>query len=72
MKIEILEPILHERDRFETGEIRIVDDSLGAYFCGCGWAKDLDGNVKTATRDINRVTLYGVGKSSHASSVKEI
>ena len=72
MKIEILEPILHERDRFETGEIRIVDDSLGAYFCGCGWAKDVDGKVETKPRDINRVTLYGIGKTSHGSRVKEI
>jgi hypothetical protein len=50
MKIEILETFLDGRDRYEKGEIREVSDESGVYFCGCGWAKDVEGKVETAER----------------------
>jgi len=53
MKIELLEKVMHGRDVFEAGDVRTVQDDLGAYFCSCGWAKDVDGNVETAERDIH-------------------
>ena len=65
MKVEILEEsIKHEIDgvlvTFEEGEIRSVPDNVGSYFCANGWAKDVDGNVETAARDVNRAVLLDV------------
>lgn len=53
MKIEMLEKVRHGRDVFEADDVRTVPDDLGAYFCSCGWAKDLAGNVETAERDVH-------------------
>ena len=47
MRIEALTEFLHGRERYMQGDVRTVADDLGAYFCQCGWAKDLDGNVET-------------------------
>lgn len=41
MKIEVKKLFLHERDRFEAGEVRVVDDELGAYFLQQGWAVEV-------------------------------
>ena len=65
MKVEILEPsIKHEIDgvlvTFEQGEIRSVPDNVGSFFCANGWAKDVDGNVETAERDVNRLAMLDV------------
>ena len=57
MKIEMLEKVMHGRDVFEAGETRVVDDDLGAYFCGLGWAKDTAGRVPTGERNTQAVTL---------------
>ena len=38
MKIVCDTTFLHDRDRFEKGDQRTVDDSLGAYFIKNGWA----------------------------------
>lgn len=57
MKIELLEKVLHGRDKFEAGDVRTVDDDLGAYFCAAGWAKDLDGNVETVPHQKNHKVL---------------
>jgi hypothetical protein len=40
-KIEIVEPggFLHERDRFNEGEIRILPAALAGEFIRLGWAK---------------------------------
>lgn len=65
MKIEILEKIQHGRDVFEPGDIRTVPDTLGAYFCNCGWAKDVDGKTPTGTRDVNRVVTLDVDGTAH-------
>lgn len=57
MKIEALEKFMHGWDVFEQGDIRTVDAEHGAYFCNCGWAKDVDGKVETGKRDTTTVTL---------------
>ena len=57
MKIELLETVKHERDTFEKGDIRTVSDGVGNYFCSCGWAKDIDGNVTTGERNTSEVRL---------------
>ena len=71
MKIEILEKILHEREVFEAGETRVVDDALGQYFCANGWAKDVDGNVQTGERDVNRRVTLNVDSARHATVAGE-
>ena len=38
MKIICTTTFLHDRDRFEAGDARTVDDALGAYFVRNGWA----------------------------------
>lgn len=72
MKIEVLEKVLHGREVFEAGDVRTVPDDLGAYFCSCGWAKDVDGNVATAERDVNakRVVPDSVVHGVTAGEVK--
>lgn len=45
MKIECTTTFLHERDRFEAGDVRTVPDNLGALFVGLGWAKDASGDA---------------------------
>jgi hypothetical protein len=67
MKIEMLEKVLHGRDVFEAGEVRVVEDWLGEHFCKCGWAKDLDGNVETVPRDPNRQVTLAVDGAQHAT-----
>lgn len=47
MEIKVLKTFLDGRDRFEAGEIRQVSDENGAYFCDCGWAEDVSGEVPT-------------------------
>lgn len=72
MKIEMLEKVLHGRDVFEAGDVRTVPDDVGAYFCACGWAKDVDGNVETAERDVHakRVVPESVAHGVTAGEVK--
>jgi len=43
-KIEITEPggFLHGRDRFNEGEVRVLDAALAGEFIRLGWAKDAD------------------------------
>ena len=53
MKIEILEETgikTPEYGHMQKGEIRIVDDHLGAYYCSNGWARDCDEKVPTGER----------------------
>lgn len=53
MKIEILEEtgIKHAPyGHMQKGEIRVVDDHDGQFFCGNGWALDVDENVPTGKR----------------------
>lgn len=48
MRIEILKTFLDGRDRYEKGEIRMVSDKDGEYFCSTFGAKDVDGMVPTS------------------------
>lgn len=57
MKIEMLEKVMHGREVFEAGDVRTVADDLGEYFCSCGWAKDVDGNVETGERNTTAAVL---------------
>lgn len=41
MRIEAKRTFLHGRDRYEKGDLRTVDDSLGAYFVKQGWAAEV-------------------------------
>ena len=68
MKVEILETIKHERDQFEAGETRVVPDNLGAYFCANGWAKDTEGKVETAERDIHRTAILDPSVANQESN----
>lgn len=49
MRVEALTRFKHGRETWEHGDIRTVADDLGTYFCDCGWAKDLDGNIPTGS-----------------------
>jgi hypothetical protein len=65
MKIEILTTFLDGRDRYEAGEVRVVDDAIGARFVANGWAKDEAGRVAVSaagetTLDIQNVTTNQV------------
>lgn len=59
MKILCLTTFLHEKDRFEKGDMRTVEDSLAAYFIAQGWAglagvdpvSPADGPVNLAVQD---------------------
>ena len=57
MKIEMMENVKHDRLDFAEGEIRVVDDAVGAYFCEMGWAKDVEGKVETKPREPRDVRL---------------
>lgn len=57
MKIELLEKVLHDRQVYEAGEVRMVDDALGAHFCALGWARDADGGTATGERDTTKRVL---------------
>ena len=47
MKIECLTTFLDGKDRYESGDVRTVDDEKGAQFVANGWAKDVTGRVVT-------------------------
>ena len=70
MKIELLETVLHGRERFEAGDIRTVPDDLGAYFCAAGWAQDVDGAVATGERSTTEVRLTPENVA-HANATEE-
>lgn len=53
MKIEILEwtGIKHAPyGHMLLGEVRVVSDQAGLFFCANGWAKDVTGQVATGPR----------------------
>ena len=71
MRIKVISPngFRHGRDEYVNGDERTVPDHLGTYFCNAGWAEDLDGKVKTAPRDVNRVVLLEVETAKHYASL---
>ena len=46
--IEILRNIKHDGQQFHSGEVRIVTEQLGGYFCGNGWAREQGGEAVPA------------------------
>ena len=60
MQVKLLEAIKHQGRDFGVNDVTTVDDSTGAYFCGNGWAEDMDGKVKTAARDVNKSAKLNV------------
>ena len=57
MKIEALTTFIIGRDRFEAGDVRTVSDESGAFYCDCGWAKDITGQTTTGTQADGSVDL---------------
>ncbi len=62
MKIICTTTFLDGRDRFESGEVRVVDDAAGARFIAAGWAA-IPGEQPTApatgdtTLDVQRAVI---------------
>ena len=74
MKVQIIESsIKHEIDgvlvTFEQGDIRTIPDVHGEFFCKNGWAKDVDGNIETAERDVNRTIVLNVRSAKSTMEV---
>lgn len=57
MKIECLTTFLDGTDRYESGDVRTVDDEKGAQFVANGWATDVAGRVATGGTDMATVDL---------------
>ena len=57
MKVRLFERVSHDGQRFESDEIRVVPDDVGAYFCRLGWAEDAAGIVPTGERKAGAVRL---------------
>lgn len=62
MKIVCTTTFLDGRDRFEAGEVRVVDDSAGARFVANGWAREPGADAVTAstgdtTLDVQRAVI---------------
>lgn len=67
ISIQILQSIKHDGQQYHAGELRIVDERLGGYFCGNGWAKEPDADG--VTTDLTPKTLdVQNGKHGHAST----
>lgn len=71
MKIEVLETFLDGATRYEAGEVRAVSDEDGAYFCGNGWARDVDGKVATAERQKNGEVRLDIRGARHQQTANE-
>ncbi|HPV27319.1 MAG TPA: hypothetical protein PKV77_09130 [Bacteroidales bacterium] len=57
MKIECLTTFLDGKDRYESGDVRTVEDDKGAQFVANGWAKDVAGRVATGSESSGVVNL---------------
>ena len=69
MRIEALELFKDGKDIYEKGDQRSVSKEDGEYFCSLGWAKDLDGKVKTGVRQKNGETRLDVRNAVHKQEV---
>ncbi len=56
MKIICDTTFLHDRDRYEQGDTRTVDDALGAYFVENKWAHTVGSETDSSPTEAN-VTL---------------
>ena len=57
MKIECLTTVLDGKYRFESGDVRTVEDEKGAQFVANGWAKDVADRVATGSESSGVVNL---------------
>lgn len=73
MKIKVLEPngILDGKTRYHFEDVVTVSDEDGAYFCGNGWAEDMDGKVATAQRTLHEVKL-DIRGSKHGQQAEKL
>lgn len=62
MKIECLTTFLDGKDRYESGDVRTVEDEKGAQFVANGWAKDVAGRVATGGK-VSGATDLTINKS---------
>ncbi len=74
MNIEFLEKVKHDGHTYNKGVIDPeFDNAVGAYFCECGWAKDLDEKIATGDREkAHEVTLDvdNVAQGTKATNVE--
>jgi len=66
--IEILRNIKHDGQQFHAGEIRIVTDQLGGYFCGNGWAREKGGEVMPADTTPKTLSVKSVTHGHKAAT----
>ena len=71
MNVEILTKFQHKGNDYHKGEVRIVDDAAGEYFCRAGWARDTSGTIPTATPSTSEVVLE-VQDASSVNKVSEV
>ena len=71
MRIELIRTVRHDGHTYTKGDVITASEGLGTYFCSCGWAKDVSGQVATAEAPTDTVTL-DVHKTKHATKAKEI
>lgn len=57
MRIKVLMPFLHGRERFEKDDQFTIDDEQGAHFVKNGWAEDMNGDVAAKSGNASDVTL---------------
>jgi len=57
MQVNVLSTFQHRGQDFIQGEVRIVDDATGEYFCRAGWVEDTSGLVPTATPSVTDIVL---------------
>ena len=69
MRIELTHTVKHDGRMYTKGDVLTVDDGLGGYFCHCGWAKDVSGQVATGEPEQD-VTL-DVHSAKHKSRASE-
>lgn len=48
--IQCFVTFLHDGAKYSAGELYEIEEELAETFCGAGWAKDIDGNIKTGPR----------------------
>lgn len=71
MKIKILENFKDGVESYVKDDVRTVSDESGAYFCGNGWAEDVDGKVETAARSTTEVRL-DVRNATHKQTADKV
>lgn len=69
MRIELTRTVKHDGRIYTKGDIITAQNGLGTYFCSCGWAKDLSGDVPTGEVSTDAVTL-DTHSAVHKTEVK--